>query len=119
MHNGVIVQQPSGSVYLIVLEAGSAVHNGVVVQQLYIARLQLEVHAQLVTASQAVELRKGCFLQRRQAGNLLVPLTELVVVVSIEAAQMTLQTQKQVIRQLCGSCIWSGLGAPDKAGSSC
>lgn len=64
-----------------------------VVQQLDIARLQLVVHAKLIAACQAVELCKGCLLQRRQARHLWMPLAQLVVVVSIEAAQVTLHRQ--------------------------
>ena len=40
-------------------------HNGMVVQQLYVARLQLHVHAKLIECCHSVELGKGCELSGR------------------------------------------------------
>lgn len=56
--------------HLIVNKARAAVHNGMVVQQLDISRLQLHVHSELIQSCQAVELCKSGQLGRGEAGDL-------------------------------------------------
>lgn len=76
--------------HLMVNKARSAVHNGVVVQQLYVAWLQLHVHSELIQGSQAIELCKGSQLCGCEPRHFCMSLAQLVVVVCIEAAQMPL-----------------------------
>ena len=83
-------------------KARAAVHNGVIVQQLDVARLQLHVHSQLIKSSQAIELCNGCQLRLCEPWHFLMPLTHLIVAISKEAAKMTLgNTHTQTVGIKC------------------
>ena len=56
---------------------------GQVVQQLQVARLQPEVHPDLVAGGQRVEHPQGLLLPLGQARHVAVPLSELVVRVRV------------------------------------
>ena len=68
--------------------------NGVIMQQLDVTRLQLHIHSQLIQSCHSVELSKGSQLSWCEARHSLMALTQLVVVVGVEAAQVA----------LCGRC---------------
>lgn len=96
----VIGAQLPSMTHLIVNKARAAVHNGVVVQQLYISRLQLHVHSELVQCCQAVELCKGGQLGGGEAWHLCMSLAKLIVIVGIETAQMSLHATWQFVEVL-------------------
>ncbi len=72
-------------------------------QQLDVTRLQLHVHSQLIQSCQSVELSVGSQLSWCEARHFLMALTQLVVVVSVEAAQVTLHTRCRFVS--CNGCL--------------
>lgn len=72
-------------------------------QQLDVTRLQLHIHSQLVQSCQSVELGKGCQLSWCEAWHSLMALTQLVVVVSIKAAQVALCSRCRLVS--CNGCL--------------
>ncbi len=74
-------------------------------QQLDVTRLKLHVHSQLIQSCQSVELSKGSQLSWCEARHPLMALTQLVVVVSVETAQVALRSRCRFVS--CNGCLVS------------
>jgi hypothetical protein len=74
-------------------------------QQLNVTRLKLHVHSQLIQSCQSVELSKGSQLSWCEARHPLMALTQLVVVVSVETAQVALRSRCRFVS--CNGCLVS------------